>query len=504
MSVPQVKLTFPGGPCAQKGSTFSGGLFINNEFVASESGKTFAVLDPSTGKEIAQVAEGSEKDVDRAVKAAQKAFDTTWGTKVPGHERGKLLMHLADLVEANIDELSSIESLDNGKPFSIAKGFDVAQVAANFRYMGGWADKNTGQVIETNDAKLTYTRHEPIGVCGQIIPWNFPILMASWKLGPALATGNTVVLKTAEQTPLSVLKLCELIKEAGFPPGVVNVVSGFGPVAGAAIASHMDIHKVAFTGSTLVGRQIMQVAAKTNLKKVTLELGGKSPNIIYDDADVEQAAKWAAFGFSFNAGQCCCAGTRVYVQEGIHEKFMKRLKEVVANMHVSAPWDENAFHGPLVSQLQFDRVTGFIEKGIKEGATVEMGGKRHGNEGYFVQPTIFSNVKETDTISKEEIFGPVLVTSTFKDTEDLLAKANDSYYGLAAAVFTRDISRALETANRLQAGTVWINTYNLLDAQVPFGGYKQSGIGRELGQYALANYTNVKSVHVNISLPAPI
>ncbi|KAK0527347.1 hypothetical protein OC834_004449 [Tilletia horrida] len=504
MSVPQISLTFPGGPLASKGSKFSGGLFINNEFVASESGKTFAVVDPSTGKEIAQVAEASEKDVDIAVKAAQKAFDTVWGTKVPGHERGKLLMKLADLVEANLDELASIESLDNGKPFSIAKGFDVSQVAANLRYMGGWADKNTGQVVETVENKLTYTRHEPIGVCGQIIPWNFPILMFAWKIAPALATGNTIVLKTAEQTPLSALKMCELIKQAGFPAGVVNVISGFGPVAGAAVASHMDIHKVAFTGSTLVGRQIMKVAAQTNLKKVTLELGGKSPNIVYDDADLEQAVKWAAFGFAFNAGQCCCAGTRVYVQESIHEKFMARLKEVISGMHVSNPWDEKAFHGPLVSQVQFDRVTGYIKKGVEEGAKIEIGGERHGNEGYFVQPTIFSNVKESHTIHKEEIFGPVVVTSTFKDTDDLIAKANDSYYGLAAAVFSRDISRALDTAHRLHAGTVWVNCYNLLDAQMPFGGYKQSGIGRELGQYALANYTNVKSVHVNINLPCPI
>ncbi|KAL9935512.1 hypothetical protein V8E36_005860 [Tilletia maclaganii] len=502
--VPQVNLTFPGGPLKGKTSSFSGGLFINNEFVASESGKTFAVVDPSNGKQIAHVAEASEKDVDRAVNAAQRAFDTVWGTQTPGHDRGKLLMKLADLVEENIDELASIESLDNGKPFSMSKGFDVAQVAANLRYMGGWADKNSGQVIETSDAKLTYTRHEPIGVCGQIIPWNFPILMAAWKLAPALATGNTVVLKTAEQTPLSALKLCELIKKAGFPPGVVNLVSGFGPVAGAAVAAHMDIHKVAFTGSTLVGRTIMQVAAKTNLKNVTLELGGKSPNVIYDDADIEQAAKWSAFGVMFNAGQCCCAGTRVYVQESIQDKFMARLKEIVSNMHVSNPWDENAFHGPLVSQLQYDRVTGYIKKGIEEGATVELGGERHGTEGYFVQPTIFTNVKETDTISREEIFGPVLRVSSFKDTDDLIAKANDSYYGLAAAVFSQNIARALDTAHRLQAGTVWVNCYNLLDVQVPFGGYKQSGIGRELGQYALANYTNVKSVHVNIKLPTPI
>ncbi|KAK0551659.1 hypothetical protein OC846_002879 [Tilletia horrida] len=504
MSVPTVSLSFPGGPCASKGSKFSGGLFINGEFVASESGKTFAVVDPSTGKEIAQVAEASEKDIDRAVIAAQKAYDNSWGTKVPGYERGRLLMKLADLIEANIDELASIESLDNGKPFSIAKGFDIAQVAANLRYHGGWADKNHGKVIETTEGKLTYTRHEPIGVVGQIIPWNFPALMFGWKIAPALATGNTIVLKTAEQTPLSALKMCELINEAGFPKGVVNVVSGFGPVAGAAIASHMDIHKIAFTGSTLVGRQIMQVAAKTNLKKVTLELGGKSPNVIYDDADLEQAVKWCAFGFAFNAGQCCCAGTRVYVQESIHEKFMARLKEVVSSMQVSNPWDEKAFHGPLVSQLQYDRVTGYIKKGIEGGAKVELGGERHGTEGYFVQPTIFSGVKETDTISKEEIFGPVVVTSTFKDTDDLVAKANDSYYGLAAAVFSRDIARAISTANQLQAGTVWVNCYNLLDAQVPFGGYKQSGIGRELGEYALANYTNIKSVHVNLGLPNPI
>lgn len=500
MAAPTVNLSFPNGGK----SSFPGGLFINNKFVSAQSGKTFAVVNPSNGQEIAQVSEASAKDIDAAVKAARTAFETSWGTSVPGFERGKLLIRLAELIEQNLDELASIESLDNGKAFAIAKAFDFTEVAANLRYYGGWADKNHGKTIEVDPAKFHYVRNEPIGVCGQIIPWNFPALMFAWKLGPALATGNTIVLKTAEQTPLSALRMCQLIVEAGFPPGVVNVVSGFGPEAGAAIANHMDIDKVAFTGSTLVGRNIMKAAASTNLKKVTLELGGKSPNIVFADADIEQAVGWAAFGIMFNHGQCCCAGSRVYVEESVYDKFMSSMEAKVKAIKVGDPFSQDTFQGPQVSQLQYDRIMQYIDSGKQDGANVLTGGTRHGKEGYFIEPTIFTNVNPESKISKEEIFGPVVVVHKFKDQKDLIKQANNSVYGLAAAVFSRDITRALDTAHKLQAGTVWVNCYNQLNAQVPFGGYKQSGIGRELGEYALANYTNVKAVHVNLHAPTPL
>lgn len=325
-----------------------------------------------------------------------------------------------------------------------------------------------------------------------------------WKLGPALACGNTIVLKTAEQTPLSALRVCQLIVEAGFPAGVVNVISGFGPVAGAAIANHMNIEKVAFTGSTLVGRNIMKAAASTNLKKVTLELGGKSPNVIFEDADIDQAVRWSAFGIMFNHGQCCCAGSRVYVQESIYDKFMEKMLQVTRDLKVGDPFAEETFQGPQVSQLQFDRIMAYIDSGKQSGAKIATGGVRKGNEGYFIEPTIFTDVSPDAKIAREEIFGPVVVVSKFKDQEDLLRTANDSFYGLAAAVFSRDISRAIETAHALKAGTVWVNCYNQLNPQVPFGGFKQSGIGREMGEYALQNYTAVKAIHVNLNLPAPI
>lgn len=488
-------------------SSFPTGLFINNQFVPASDGKTFAVVNPSDGKEIAQVAEASAKDIDIAVKAARKAFNESWGLSVPGFKRGQLLIKLAELIEANADELAAIESLDNGKAFSIAKAFDITEVAANLRYYGGWADKNMGQTIEVDPGKFHYLRHEPIGVCGQIIPWNFPALMFSWKIGPALATGNTVVLKTAEQTPLSALRMCQLIVEAGFPPGVVNVVSGFGAVAGAAISQHMDIDKVAFTGSTLVGRTIMKAAASTNLKKVTLELGGKSPNIIFADADLDQAVGWAAFGIMFNHGQCCCAGSRVYVEESIYEKFMEKMEAKVKAIKVGDPFQQETFQGPQVSQLQYDRIMEYIESGKKEGAKVLTGGGKDtaaNEKGYFIQPTIFTDVNPNSKIGREEIFGPVVVVHKFKDQGDLIKQANDTVYGLAAAVFSRDVTRAIDTAHRLNAGTVWVNCYNQLNPQVPFGGYKQSGIGRELGQAALANYTNQKSVHINLHIPTPM
>ncbi|KAL7960250.1 aldehyde dehydrogenase domain-containing protein [Trichoderma compactum] len=472
------------------------GLFINNEWVEGVDKKKFEVINPATEEVITSVCEGTEKDVDLAVAAARKAFKTTWRKVTPG-ERGRLMLKLADLAEKNLDLLAAVESLDNGKSFTMARG-DVGAVVAAIRYYGGWADKIEGKTLDVAPDMFNYTRHEPLGVCGQIIPWNFPLLMLAWKIGPALATGNTIVMKSAEQTPLSALVFANLVKEAGFPPGVFNLISGFGKTAGAAISAHMDIDKVAFTGSTVVGRTIMKAAAASNLKKVTLELGGKSPNIVFNDADIEQAISWVNFGIYFNHGQTCCAGTRIFVQEGIYDKFLEAFKKRALANKVGDPFHNETFQGPQVSQLQFDRIMGYIQSGKEEGATVEIGGERHGEKGYFIQPTIFSNVTADMKIMREEIFGPVAAIAKFKDEEEVIQMGNDSNYGLAAAVHTRDLNTAIRVSNEIQAGTVWVNCYNLLHHQMPFGGYKESGIGRELGEAALANYTQNKSVAIRL------
>ncbi|KAI0602372.1 aldehyde dehydrogenase [Biscogniauxia sp. FL1348] len=472
------------------------GLWINNEWVEGVDKKTFEVINPSTEEVICSVSEATEKDVDIAVKAARKAFNGSWKTTTP-QQRGIYLTKLADLVEKNKELLAAVESLDNGKSISMARG-DVGAVAGCIRYYGGWADKIEGKTIDIDPQSFHYTRQEPIGVCGQIIPWNFPLLMLAWKIGPALATGNTIVMKTAEQTPLSALVFATLVGEAGFPPGVLNIISGLGRIAGAAIASHMDIDKVAFTGSTPVGRAIMKAAASSNLKKVTLELGGKSPNIVFDDADIEQAISWVNFGIYYNHGQCCCAGSRVYVQEGIYDKFIAAFKKRAEENHVGDPFDEKTFQGPQVSQLQYDRIMSYIEHGKESGATVLTGGERHGDKGYFIKPTIFSDVTADMKIMKEEIFGPVAAIAKFKTEEEVIRLGNDSSYGLAAAIHTSDLNTAIRVSNSLHAGTVWVNSYNLLHHQLPFGGYKESGIGRELGEAALANYTQTKSVAIRL------
>lgn len=477
------------------------GLFINNEWVEGVKKQKFDVINPSTEEVICQVSEGTEEDVDLAVKAARAAFNGVWRETTP-HERSRLLLKLADIAEANSELLAAVESLDNGKSISNARG-DVGAVVGTIRYYGGWADKIEGKTIDVSPDMLNYTRQEPIGVCGQIIPWNFPLLMFAWKIGPALATGNAVVMKTAEQTPLSALVFAQFVKQAGFPPGVLNIISGFGKTAGAAVSSHMDIDKVAFTGSTAVGRTIMKAAADSNLKKVTLELGGKSPNIIFDDADIEHAIEWVNFGIYYNHGQCCCAGTRIFVQEGIYDKFLAAFKERANRTTVGNPFDESVFQGPQVSQLQFDRIMGYIKSGKEEGATVEVGGERLGDKGYFIKPTIFSNVRPDMKIMREEIFGPVCAIGKFKDAEEVIHLANDTNYGLAAAVHTKNITTAIKVSNAIKAGTVWINCYNVLSYQVPFGGFKESGIGRELGEAALANYTESKSVTVHLGKPFP-
>ncbi len=469
-------------------------LLINNQWVASESGRTFATVSPSTGEEICQVAEADAADVDKAVEAARAAFEHGPWRKMNASARGRLINRLADLIEQNADQLARLEALDNGKPVSVAKAVDVAKTVACYRYFAGWTDKVQGKTIPIDGDFLCYTRHEPIGVVGQIIPWNFPMLMMAWKLAPALATGNTVLMKPAEQTPLSALRIGELILEAGFPAGVVNILPGFGPTAGAAIARHMDIDKVAFTGSTEVGHLIMEAAARSNLKPVTLELGGKSPNIIFDDVDLDEAVEGAHMGLFANLGQSCCAGSRVFVEETIYQQFMEKSIARAKKRIVGDPFDLRTELGPVVDQSQFDKVMGYIESGRSQGATLACGGDRIGNRGYFIQPTVFSDVQDEMTIAREEIFGPVMSVISFKGVDEAIARANRTSYGLAAAVWTRDIKKALAVSAAVRAGTVWINCYNIMDTRAPFGGFKQSGIGRELGEYGLQQYTQIKSV----------
>ena len=473
-------------------------LLINNRWVPSKSGKTFATVNPSTGEEICQIAEADAADVDKAVNAARRAFEHGAWRKIPASERGRLLHRLADLIEKNADELAALESLDNGKPVSIAKAVDVAATVGCFRYFAGWSDKVHGKTIPVDGDFFCYTRHEPVGVVGQIIPWNFPMLMLAWKLAPALATGNTVVMKPAEQTPLSALRIGELIVEAGFPEGVVNLLPGFGPTAGAAIAHHMDVDKVAFTGSTEVGRLIMEAAAKSNLKRITLELGGKSPNIVFADTDLDEAVEGAHFGLFFNHGQCCCAGSRVFVEEKLYDQFVEKSGARARKTTVGDPFDPKTEQGPQVDQTQFDKVMGYIESGRDEGAKLVCGGDRVGDRGYFIQPTVFADVQDEMKIAREEIFGPVMSIIPFKSAEEVVDRANRTTYGLAAAVWTRDIKKAHAIANSVRAGTVWVNFYNVLDTRAPFGGFKQSGIGRELGEYGLQQYTEVKTVTVKL------
>ncbi|THU91597.1 aldehyde dehydrogenase [Dendrothele bispora CBS 962.96] len=476
------------------------GLFINGEWVKPVEGGTHDVYNPSTGKVLTKISAGSSKDVDIAVNAAKKAFKTTWGLHMPGSDRGKCLLKLADLMEKHRDELAALEALDVGKPYPVAWRADLNASIGTIRYYGGWADKVQGKTIETTENKLAYTRHEPYGVVGCIIPWNFPLLMLTWKIGPALAVGNTVVLKPSENTPLTALRIAGLLNEAGFPPGVLNIVNGLGPVVGEAIAYHPEIRKVAFTGSILVGRKIQEASAKSNLKSVSLELGGKNPNIIFDDCDFEQALKWASIGVFGNMGQVCTAGTRIFVQEGIHDKFVAALTAAAQGLQTGTgdPFSKTTKHGPQVSQIQFERVMGYINDGKAAGATVTFGGEAHGGDGYFVQPTIFTDCKPDMKIVKEEIFGPVAAIMKFKTEEEVVEMANDTSYGLACGIFTENVSRAIRMSHALEAGMAWVNCYGTSEYQVPFGGNKQSGIGRELGEYAIDLFTEVKAVHINV------
>ncbi|KAL1413794.1 hypothetical protein Q8F55_001577 [Vanrija albida] len=476
------------------GVSLPSGLFINNEWVPGR-GERLAVVNPATEEQIAEIETATREDVDLAVAAARAAFETTWGTWASGQERGRLLFALADLVEAHIDELATLDRVDGGKPAAWAR-VDVEDTVACFRYFAGAADKIHGSVVEIDDArKHAVLRKEPIGVVAQIVPWNYPLLMMAWKVAPALAAGCAIVFKAAEQTPLSTLRFAELVKEAGYPAGVFNVVNGVGAITGDALSRHLDIDKIAFTGSTATGRRIAVAAAESNLKKVTLELGGKSANIVFSGANLPEAAKWAAFGVYENMGQSCSAGSRVLVQEEVYDEFVKLFVAAASAFKVGPTEDEDTFQGPQVSKVQFDKILGLIAAGKEEGATCVLGGARHGTKGYFIQPTVFTNVDMGMRIAREEIFGPVASIIKFKDEAEAIAIANATEYGLAAAVHTTDYAQVNRVTRRLKAGTVWVNQYVMVSHQIPFGGYKQSGWGRELGMEGLEPYLTTKSVH---------
>jgi acyl-CoA reductase-like NAD-dependent aldehyde dehydrogenase len=473
-------------------------MVIGGKSLEARSGEMFDVFNPASGQVFAQVPRGGVADVDAGVAAARQAFDDRrWAGLRPG-KRTEILYKVGELIKRNISELAQLESLDSGKPVSIASG-EMWAAGDVFRYYAGWPTKIFGETTPTDDNMLVYSLREPIGVCGGIIPWNFPLIMATWKIAPALAFGNTIVLKPAEQTPLSAIRLGELCLEAGVPEGVVNVVTGFGTEAGQALAQHGDVDKIAFTGSTEVGRKILH-ASEGNLKRVTLELGGKSPNIVFADADMNRATKGSMYGVFLNSGQVCTAGTRIVVEKSVHDEFVSSLVDSTASMKMGDPLEEDTKMGPVVSQEQLERITGYIEIGRSEGAEVAVGGERAGElgDGYFVQPTIFTGVRNDMRIAQEEIFGPVAAVIEVDDVDEAISVANDTIYGLAAAVWTTDVSKAHRVARGIKAGTVWVNTAGNIDPSVSFGGYKQSGFGRELGLHSMETYTQTKSVWVNL------
>ena len=476
-------------------------MLIGGQWVEAASGKTFETLNPATGKTLAQVAEGDAEDINRAVVAARKAFESGPWPKMTPSQRGRLLWRVAELIEEHADELAMLETLDNGKPIKYSKASDVPLTADHFRYFAGWATKIEGETIPVSIPNmLTYTLREPLGVVGQIIPWNFPMQMAAWKMAPALAAGNTVILKPAEQTPLTALRIGELMCEAGFPDGVVNIVPGYGHTAGAALAAHLDVDKIAFTGSTEVGKKILQASAG-NLKKITLELGGKSPNIIFPDADLKWAVRGALTAIYFNSGQICTAGSRLFVHQSIYDETVSQMAEAAAKMKVGDGADAATEMGPVITQEQLDRVSGYIETGKREGATARAGGERVGGDladGFFLRPTVLDQVTDEMTVAREEIFGPVVVAMPFEEIEEVAARANRSIYGLAAGVWTSDIKKAHKMVSLLKSGVVWVNTYNQFDAAAPFGGYRQSGYGREMGHAVLDGYTQIKTAWINL------
>jgi aldehyde dehydrogenase (NAD+) len=473
-------------------------LLIGGRWCQAASGKTFPTINPATEEVIDEVAEGDREDVDRAVDAARRAFESGRWHSMAARDRGRLLNRLADLIEENADELAALETLDNGKPIRDSRNVDLPLVIDCFRYYAGWADKIHGSTIPVRGDYFCYTRREPVGVCGQIIPWNFPMLMVAWKWGPALAAGCTVVMKPAEQTPLTCLRMGELALEAGFPPGVINLVPGYGPTAGAALVRHPDVDKIAFTGEHLTAQTIMAAAAPT-LKRLTFELGGKSPNVIFADADLDAAAAGAEFGLFMNQGQCCCAGSRVFVEEKVHDAFVEKVTQRAKSRRLGDPFDPETTQGPQVDQAQFDKILRYIDRGQQEGAKCLTGGHRHGDRGYYIEPTVFAGVEDDMDIAQDEIFGPVMSVLRFRDLDEVVERGNKTFYGLAAAVWTRDAAKAHRFAAEIRAGTVWVNCYDVIDAAAPFGGFKRSGIGRELGEAALANYTELKTVTMSLA-----
>jgi len=472
-------------------------LFIGGKFVDSSSNKTFPAINPATGETICQVAEADKADVDQAVKAARKALESGPWKKTDAADRGRLLYKLADLTDQHAEELAVLESYNCGKTISDARG-DVQGVSRTLRYYAGWADKIEGRTVPVRGNFLSYTLRQPVGVVGQIIPWNFPLLMQAWKWGPALACGNTVVMKLAEQTPLTGMRMAELALEAGFPSGVVNVLNGYGETTGAAIVAHPGIDKIAFTGHFETAK-IIQKSAADSLKRCTFELGGKSPNVVFADCDMEQAVAGAFHAIYFHGGQCCTAGSRLFVEDRIRKEFTQRLVDKAKKRKLGEPLDPTTEQGPQVSQEQMDKILGYVDRGQKQGAKLLVGGKRHGGKGFFVEPTIFDDVRDDMAIATDEIFGPVVSILPFKGIDEVVERANNTYYGLAAAIWTKDIDKAHTFAREVKAGTVWVNCYHVVDTTTPFGGFKMSGQGRENGEAVLDHYTELKTVTVSLA-----
>ena len=471
--------------------------FIDGQWRPAVSGKTFETINPATEQVICEVAEGDKADIDAAVQAARKAFERGPWSRMDARDRGRVMFRLADLIENEIDELAALETLDNGKPIREARYADLPLVIDVLRYYAGYADKIHGATIPIRGNYFTYTRREAVGVAGQIIPWNFPMLMTAWKWGPALAAGCTIVMKPAEQTPLICLRMAQLAQDAGIPDGVINVVPGFGPTAGGSLVKHPGVDKIAFTGEHRTAQIIMRESAET-LKRLTFELGGKSPNVVLGDANLDKAAMGAYVGLFLNQGQCCCAGSRVFVEKRVHDEFIDKLTKLTKNRKLGNPFSMETEQGPQVDKAQYDKIMSYIEKGHADGAKCVSGGERFGDTGYFVQPTVFDGVTDSMAIAQDEIFGPVMSVLTFEDWDDLIQRANNTFYGLAAAVWTRDLTRAHDFARRVRAGTVWVNCYDVFDAAAPFGGFKMSGQGRELGEEGLKAYTESKTVTISL------
>ncbi|KAJ6095159.1 hypothetical protein N7467_002672 [Penicillium canescens] len=473
------------------------GLFINNEFVPSSTGQTLLVENPSTGDQLGTISAAGSEDIDNAVACAKASF-STWRA-VPGHVKAQLLLNLADLIQRDAQDLASLEAVDAGVLYTDSIGMNIPQAVGCLRYYAGWADKIDGKTLEL-DGGIAYTHREPLGVCGAIVPWNAPLMITIWKLAPALVTGNVLIIKSSELSPLYALKLAELVKEAGIPPGVVNIVTGEGASAGQALSEHMEVRKIAFTGSTVAGRKIMQAASRTNLKKVSLELGGKGPSIVFDDCDLQNALLWTRIGITANNGQICAAGSRIYVQASIYDRFIEAYKKAAADAPTVAgnPLDASTTKGPVVSNVQHQKILDFIRQGKESGARLLFGGDRIGNKGYFVENTAFADVGDNATIMREEIFGPVASIAKFDTEDEVIYKANDSHHGLSAAIFTNDISRAHRVTRALESGQVTVNAWAMLSPNVPFGGVKESGFGRDMGEEALESWTSVKAVKYHI------